>query len=85
MYIDRPSGAKADRPSLRAALTYACDGKDTIVATRLDRLSRSITDAGRLVEDLAERRISRTALDVELDTSTASSRPMLKLLLMLAD
>ena len=38
---DRLSGAKAERPGLKAALDYARQG-DVLVVWRLDRLSRSL-------------------------------------------
>ena len=47
------------------------------------RLGRSLADALRTVQALADRRIGLQALDVDLDTSTASGRLMLNMLLML--
>src|SRR5699024_8981891 len=55
------------------------------VGARLDRLGRSLPDALRTVQELTERGIGLKALDVELDTSTAAGRLMLKMLLVLAD
>ena len=84
VFRDRLSGSKADRPGLRNALAYARNGEDTLVVTRLDRLGRSLPDALKTVQDLADREIGLKALDVELDTSTAAGRLMLNMLLMLA-
>ena len=85
VFTDRLSGAKADRPGLRDALAYLRDGEDTLVVARLDRLGRSIPDALRTVQDLAEREIGLQALDVQLDSTTASGKLMLNMLLVLAE
>lgn len=85
IFRDRLSGARADRPGLADALAYLRDGEDTLVVVRLDRLGRSLPDALRTVQALTDRGISLQALDVDLDTSTASGRLMLNMLLMLAE
>lgn len=85
IFRDRLSGARSNRPGLTNALAYLRDGEDTLVVPRLDRLGRSLPDALRTVQTLADRRIGLQALDVQLDTSTASGRLMLNMLLMLAD
>lgn len=85
VFRDRLSGAQADRPGLAAALDYLRDGEDTLVVARLDRLGRSLPDALRTVQTLADREVGLQALDVQLDSSVASGRLMLNMLLMLAD
>lgn len=85
VFQDRLSGARADRPGLAAALGYLRDGEDTLVVARLDRLGRSLPDALRTVQALADREVGLQALDVQLDTSTASGRLMVNMLLTLAD
>lgn len=85
VFTDRLSGARANRPGLSAALDYVRDSEDTLVVARLDRLGRSLPDAPRTVQSLVDREIGLQALDVELDSSTASGRLMHNLLLMLAD
>lgn len=79
------SGARANRTGLSAALDYMRDSEDTLVVARFDRLGRSLPDALRTVQSLVDREIGLEALDVQLDSSTASGRLMLNLLLMLAD
>lgn len=85
VFRDRLSGARADRPGLAEALGYLRDGEDILVVARLDRLGRSLPDALRTVQQLAEREIGLEALDVKLDTSTASGKMMPTLLLALAE
>lgn len=85
MFHDRMSGARAVRPGLAEALAYLRDGEDVLVVARLDRLGRSLPDALRTVKELADRGIGLEALDVQLDTSTASGKMMLTLLLALAE
>lgn len=85
VFTDCLSGAKHDRPGLAAALDYVRDGEDTLVVARLDRLGRSLPDALRTVQALADREVGLQALDVQLDSSTATGRLMLNMLLMLAD
>lgn len=85
VFHDRLSGARADRPGLAEALAYLRDGEDVLVVARLDRLGRSLPDALRTVKELADRGIGLEALDVKLDTSTASGKMMLTLLLALAE
>ena len=56
IYLDKKSGATADRPGLRAALEYARAG-DVIVVHTLDRLGRTVRDTLNLIHELAERQI----------------------------
>lgn len=85
VFQDRMSGVRVDRPGLARALDYLRDGEDVLVVARLDRLGRSLPDALRTVKELADRGIGLEALDVQLDTSTASGKMMLTLLLALAE
>ena len=70
---DHQSGAKAERPGLRAALDYAREG-DTLVVWRLDRLSRSLKDLIEMVTQLESRGISLKSLHESLDTSSSSGK-----------
>lgn len=51
VYKDIASGAKASRPGLNEALSYAREG-DTILVTRLDRLGRTTLDTLRTIQEL---------------------------------
>lgn len=70
---DRLSGAKADRPGLKAALDYARSG-DVLVVWRLDRLSRSLKDLIEMVALLDERSIGLRSLQESIDTSSSSGK-----------
>lgn len=75
------SGKDLERPKLRRALQLIADGKaDGLAVSKLDRLSRSVIDAGELAEwfDAAGARL--VALDLSIDTSTPSGRLMLHLM-----
>ena len=54
IYLDNKSGARVDRPGLRAALGFAQRG-DVIVVHTLDRLGRSVRDTLNLIHELTER------------------------------
>lgn len=51
------TGADTERPGLDAALAALREG-DTLVAPKLDRLARSVSDACAIGEDLAQRGVS---------------------------
>jgi len=70
---DKISGAKADRPGLKAAIDYARAG-DTLVVWRLDRLSRSLKDLIELVSVLNSKGIDLKSLHESIDTSTSSGK-----------
>lgn len=49
IFVETASGAKADRPELKAVLDYVRPG-DALVVWKLDRLARSITQLISTVE-----------------------------------
>lgn len=65
------SGRTLKRPGLQAALE-ACRGRDVtgIVVAKLDRLSRSLIDFARLLEDAKRHGYNVVALDLGVDLST---------------
>jgi DNA invertase Pin-like site-specific DNA recombinase len=74
------SGAKADRPRLRAAMASLKPG-DVLVVTRLDRLARSTSDLLNLMKDLSDRQASFLSLaDRWADTTTPTGRLILTVL-----
>lgn len=66
------SGKRADnRPVLRDVLAALRRGEaEAVVVAKLDRLSRSVVDAGRLLEEARKRGFNIVALDLGLDLST---------------
>jgi Resolvase, N terminal domain len=57
IYVDRGlTGTNRDRPGLRLALA-ACRAGDTLVATKLDRLARSLPDARDILDELTKRNV----------------------------
>jgi DNA invertase Pin-like site-specific DNA recombinase len=66
------SGARADnRPVLGEVLAALRRGDaDAVVVSKLDRLSRSVVDAGRLLEEARRGGFNIVALDLGLDLST---------------
>jgi DNA invertase Pin-like site-specific DNA recombinase len=70
---DRLSGAKAERPGLKAALDYTRPG-DVLVVWRLDRLSRSLKDLIEMVALLDTKGIGLKSLQESIDTSSSSGK-----------
>ena len=70
---DRLSGAKAERPGLKAALDYLRQG-DVLVVWRLDRLSRSLKDLIEMVSFLESKGIGLRSLQESIDTSSSSGK-----------
>ena len=72
IFMDKVTGARADRPGLDACLATLQPG-DTLVVWRLDRLGRSMSHQVTLVEQLRQRGIGfRSICDGVIDTTTAS-------------
>ncbi|MDP9019778.1 MAG: recombinase family protein [Actinomycetota bacterium] len=69
------SGGSLDRPGLCSALERIAAGEaDVLMATKLDRLSRSVGDFATLLEWFTEADAALVALDLALDTSTPGGR-----------
>jgi DNA invertase Pin-like site-specific DNA recombinase len=67
------SGKDLKRPGLQAALDALHSRKaDTLVVSKLDRLSRTMVDFAGLMERVTKERWALIALDVDVDTTTAS-------------
>lgn len=71
IYEDRASGAKDDRPGLKACLKYLTEG-DILVVWRLDRLGRSLPHLIEIVTGLRNRGIGFRSLNETIDTTTAT-------------
>jgi DNA invertase Pin-like site-specific DNA recombinase len=73
VFADKLSGKNAARPELAACLDYLRPG-DTLVVTRLDRLSRSLQDLIATVAGLRRRGAGFRSLHEALDTTTPGGR-----------
>ncbi len=73
IFEDRASGARADRPGLRASLDYVRDG-DVLIVWKLDRLGRSLPHLIATVTALAARGIGFRSLTEAIDTTTSGGR-----------
>jgi DNA invertase Pin-like site-specific DNA recombinase len=86
VYSDRMSGAKTDRPGLKALLTDARRGAfDVVVVFRFDRFARSVE---QLVTALAEFRalgIDFVSHQEALDTSTPMGKAMFTIIAAMAE
>lgn len=72
IFIDKISGAKAERPGLEKCLAELKSG-DTLLVWRLDRLGRSMPHLVSLIENLKSNRIGfKSICDGAIDTTTAS-------------
>jgi len=71
--------SKKDRKAFDECLDYIREG-DTLVVTRVDRLTRSILDLQTLLHYLKEKGINLKALDQPVDTSSASGKFFLDML-----
>jgi DNA invertase Pin-like site-specific DNA recombinase len=75
------SGKDLERPGLKRALQLIADRKaDGLAVAKLDRLSRSVIDAGELAEWFQDAGGRLVALDLNIDTATPSGRMVLHLL-----
>lgn len=80
------SGSNLDRPALMRALTKIADGKaDGLVATKLDRLTRSLMDFMVLMEWFTSAKAQLVVLDFELDTATPGGRMMAQMFAMFGE
>ncbi|MDE4915989.1 recombinase family protein [Methylobacterium sp. 092160098-2] len=69
LHQDRASGARDDRPGLRACLDDLRAG-DVLVVWKLDRLGRSLSHLIRIVEELKGRGVAFRSLTEQMDTTT---------------
>lgn len=84
VYVEVASGAKSSRPKLDMVLMVLREG-DTLVITRLDRLSRSLHHLVTLGAELRERGVGLKVTEQNIDTSTIEGRAMFGMLAVLAE
>jgi DNA invertase Pin-like site-specific DNA recombinase len=73
VFSDTASGARRDRPGLKAALERVTAG-DVLVVWKLDRLGRSFRDIINHVYDLGERGVHLRCQTQDFDTTTPMGR-----------
>lgn len=69
----------ASRPQLEAAVEFCRQG-DTLVVTKLDRLARSVTHLGKILEALEAKGVALRILNLGVDTATPTGKLMLNVL-----
>jgi DNA invertase Pin-like site-specific DNA recombinase len=69
----------AERAQLNAAIDYLREG-DVLIATKLDRLARSMRHLLQIVDEVKEKKASLRILGMSLDTDTATGTMMLQVL-----
>lgn len=72
-FIEAASGARCDRPQLKAALDYIRPG-ETLVVWKLDRLARSLPQLIATIESLQRSGCGFKSLTESIDTTTASGK-----------
>ena len=68
-FTDKCSGKNTDRPQFKAMLDYIREG-DTVFAEDFSRLSRSVADLLKILEDCKRKKIRLVSLKENTDTST---------------
>ncbi|WP_436054205.1 recombinase family protein [Phenylobacterium sp. LjRoot225] len=69
LHQDKASGARDDRPGLKACLADLRSG-DILVVWKLDRLGRPLSHLLRIVTELKERGVAFRSLTEQMDTTT---------------
>lgn len=69
----------ATRKALEAAIEF-CRAGDTLVVTKLDRLARSVTHLGRILETLEDKGVALRIENLGVDTRTPTGKLMLNVL-----
>src|SRR5246500_2211789 len=79
------SGATMERPALQQVLADITAGRvDTVVVYKIDRLTRSLADFAKIVENLDKRSASFVSVTQQFNTTTSMGRLTLNVLLSFA-
>lgn len=67
------------RPELTQALEFIREG-DCLIVTKLDRLARSVTHLGEIVQTIQDKKADLKILNLGIDTSTATGKLILNVM-----
>lgn len=84
IYSENLSGKNRNRPELKALLKSLRKG-DTVVATKIDRLARSLTDLFKISEEIEEKEAHLKILEHDFDTSKPTGKLLFSVLGALAE
>lgn len=84
IYAEKAGGALADRPELARMMDALRDG-DTVVVTKLDRISRSTRHLIELAAEFEERGVDFVSLGDAIDTATPTGRFFFRMLASVAE
>ena len=84
VFSERRTGSLVERPELAAALEFVRQG-DTLVATRLDRLARSVSHLCTIAETLSRKGVALKILDQAIDTGTPTGQFLFHMLAAVAE
>lgn len=84
IFVDSYTGTKIDRPEFKRLLDTVGEG-DVIVATKLDRISRSASQGIKLVDDLLERGVSIHILNMGRMDNTPTGKLIRNIMLSFAE
>lgn len=84
VFSDIMSGARDDRPGLKALLDYVREG-DTVVVWKLDRLGRNMIHILQTVKELTDCGVTLVSTSDGIDSSTPAGRMMIGVLGSLAE
>ncbi len=78
------TGANTDRPGLQRLLADCAAGRiDCVVVYKVDRLSRSLLDFGRIIETFDQQQVAFVSVTQQFNTATSMGRLVLNVLLSL--
>lgn len=85
IFQEKKSGTNTvDRQELKNALDFVREG-DTLIVTRLDRCSRSVSDLYKIVETLRDKKVEFKAVSQNIDTNSSTGKLMLGMLSIISE
>lgn len=85
IFMEKKSGTNTvDRFELKNVLDFVREG-DTLIVTRLDRCSRSVSDLYKILEILKNKNVSFKAINQNIDTTSSTGKLMLGMLSIIAE